>query len=462
MTKKQNELEQDFQRIQPHDVDTERAVLSSLIMYNDKFSKYGDLLDVNLFYYEKERAIFRCIDGVINSGSVTDINSLYAYSQSHDIGYQLFKGDFAEVVTNLNRMTLEQDIMRLCELSRRRMCFEVLYRASQNVLVLTNEMDTELSEVMNYIGELQSGSVNCGITTNDEAMDGVIKTVDDNRTNRGRALHTGFKLFDERYLLRPNTMTVIAAFTSVGKSTLAMNILENVAASGVPCANYSLEMSCAELASRMISKDADLSASEIMNRRLNDEKVIKVKEAINKKTGLPIYYDDRSTADFNRTLRSIRKMVKTKGVKLVVIDYLQIYAQVKDDAEESLGYMARSAKNLAKELGISIILISQLNRSGLHPTIKMLRGSGQIEESADNVVLIDRPEAYPDNKVTKYEGEFKNCSIKGTAKLILAKGRGVGTGSALVAFDSKHVRFSEFNEPKEAGNYEEQEEALPF
>ena len=73
----------------------------------------------------------------------------------------------------------------------------------------------------------------------------------------------------------------------------------------------------------------------------------------------------------------------------------------------------------------------------------MLRGSGQIEESADNIVLIDRPEAYPDNKVTKYEGEFRDQSIVKTAKLILAKGRGVGIGSKLVGFEAQHTRFFE-------------------
>ena len=154
-------------------------------------------------------------------------------------------------------------------------------------------------------------------------------------------------------------------------------------------------------------------------------------------------------------------MVKTKGVRLVVIDYLQIYAQLTEDMEQSISYMARTAKNVAKELGIAVILISQLNRSALHPSIKMLRGSGQIEESADNVVLIDRPDAYPDNKVTKYEGEFKDVSVKGTAKLILSKGRGVGTGAELVAFDRFHTRFKKI-ETVEAGHYEEQDEALPF
>jgi replicative DNA helicase len=91
----------------------------------------------------------------------------------------------------------------------------------------------------------------------------------------------------------------------------------------------------------------------------------------------------------------------------------------------------------------------------------MLRGSGQIEESADNIVLIDRPDAYPDNKVTRYEGEFKDKSIKNTAKLILAKGRGVGIGCALVGFDGAHTRFMEL-EHVEGGSYKEQDEPLPF
>ena len=431
-------------------------------MYNDKFAKYGDLLDTELFYYEKEKAIYRCIDGVIRDGGITDINSLFNYSQSHDVGYTLYRGDFAEVISNLNRVTIEQDIMRLRDMGLRRKIYRMMYDASQRMLDLTNDFDGEMNRVIDYLGTVQGESSVNGIINNDAAFDGVRKTVTDNRTNTGRALHTGFKLFDEKYLLRPETVTVIAAFTSVGKSTLAMNIAQNVAAGGSPCAYYSLEMSCTELASRMISKDAELSASYIMNRRLSDEQMQRVYAAMDKSKGLPIYYDDRSTVDFNRTLRSIRKMVQVYGIKLAVIDYLQIYAQVKDDAEESISYMARSAKNLAKELGIAVILISQLNRNGLHPTIKMLRGSGQIEESADNVVLIDRPEAYPDNKVTKYEGHFKTVSINGTAKLILAKGRGVGTDSVIIGFDSKHVRFSDIEKPEDAGNHEEQDEALPF
>ena len=444
----------------PHDENTERAVLSSLMMYNDNFAKYGDILDVDLFYYEKEKAIFRCIEGVVNDGNITDINSLFSYAESHDLGYQLFHSDFVELLQNLNKLTIEQDIERLREMSRRRTSWKMLMQAANNILDMTNSVDDVINGTMTSLAEAQN-RIKDGIMDNDEALENVMLQVERNRTDKSESMRTGFKLFDEHYLLRPETLTVIAAFTSVGKSALSLNIVQALAKQNIPCAYYSLEMSCKELASRLISGETELSASAIMNKSLNDEQENKVREVIRKYKGMPIYYDDKSTVDFNRTMRSIRKLAKTKVIKLAVIDYLQIYSQVVDDVEKNTSYMARTCKNVAKELGIAIILISQLNRSALHPTIKMLRGSGQIEESADNVVLIDRPEAYPDNKVTKYEGEFSDVSIKNTAKLILSKGRGVGTGCSLVGFNGKETRFYEIKKPDNS-TYKEDDEILPF
>lgn len=447
-------------RVQPHDTETELAVLSSLMMYNENFAKYGDLLDDSLFYYEREKSIFRCIEGVVNSGSITDINSLTNWAESHDVGSPLLRSDFVALLKNLNKAAIGQDIERLRDMSRRRTSWRMLQEAAKGVLDMTNNMDDVLNGTMSMLADAQN-EAKTGIISNDEALGGVMEQVEANRCDKGNSMRTGFTLFDERYLLRPGTLTVIAAFTSVGKSALALNIVEALARQDIASAYYSLEMNCKELASRLISKDAGVTTSAMMNRCLTAEQVVKVQEAVKKNAKLPIYYDDKSTADFNRTVRSIRKMAKTKGIRLAVIDYLQIYAQVSDDMEQSISYMARTCKNIAKELDICIILISQLNRSALHPSIKMLRGSGQIEESADNVVLIDRPEAYPDNKVTKYEGEYKNSSIKGTAKLILSKGRGVGVGSSLVGFNGSEVRFFEM-QAADAEPYVEHEDDLPF
>ena len=241
-------------------------------------------------------------------------------------------------------------------------------------------------------------------------------------------------------------MTVIAAFSGCGKSALAMNISKNVASNGDPVAYYSLEMGKAELAARAISREAFMPSSIIMNKKLTAWQMRDFEISAKKNKSLPIYIDERSTVNFDSTCASILTLKKTKGIKLAVIDYLQIYSQVSDNDESNLGYIARMAKNIAKECEIAVILLSQLNRSGNHPNIMMLRGSGQISESADNVVIIDRPEAYKDGKVTSYEGEFSDKPITGTALFMLQKVRGDSTDARLVGFKGEYTQFYELDD----------------
>lgn len=446
---------------QPHDEPTEMSVLSALMMRNENLAKYGDMLCVDLFYYEHERALFRCIEGVINEGHVTDVNSLYSYSQAHDVGYTLNRADFIEMVSKFNTMTFEQDVLRLRDMSHRRRMWRLLQEASQYVFDLTNDYDDTVSQLVTNIGEIHAETSTEEVACFGDALAEIGNIADGNLSGKRQALMTGFRLFDEHYLLRPQTFTVIAAFPAVGKSALALNIAEAVARQGIPSAYYSMEMGKSELVSRAISEQMDLPAYVIMNKPLNDVQRERLTKVIDGNKRLPIYFDDRSTVSFDRVIRSIRTLVKTKGIKLAIIDYLQIFNQTEDDEEKGMGYMSRMCKNIAKETDIAVLGLSQLNRSALHPSLRMLRGSGQIEESADNVVLIDRPEAYPDNKVTKYEGEFKDASVVGTAKLILAKGRGVGVGSTLMSFNGKHTRFKDMQKP-DGEKYYEHEEEMPF
>lgn len=431
--------------------------------YNDKFDEYSDLLNEDLFYYPTEKAVYRCIAGVIKDGGLTDINSLFNYYQSHEFDTELFRSDFLNIFQLSNTQTLGQDIRRLNDMGRRRSCWRILQQAASKVLDLTEDYDEEINGMRTAIDEVSGGSGGDEITTFDESMTKLEHEIEENRHGKRQSLITGFKLIDDKYLLSPNKMTVIAAFTSVGKSALALNIAMNVAKQGEAVAYYSLEMSHTELVSRAISFDMNIPSYVIMNEQLSDRKLDDFKIIKAKLKDLPIYFDDRSTVNFDKTMRSIRTMVKTKNIKLAIIDYLQIYSQMNDDVEKSIAYMAREAKNVAKETCIPVILLSQLNRSGDHPSIKMLRGSGQIEESADNIVLIDRPEAYPENKVKSYIGEFKEMSIQNTAKLILTKGRGVGTGCALIGFDAAHTRFYEIDwSNSEGGKYTEKKVDLPF
>ena len=427
--------------VMPNDINTENSVLGTVMRNNELLHQFP--IKENDFYGIEQKAIFRCICGVVEEGNITDINSLNDYATRHKervvndiLLLQIFKQH--------NTLTFTQDVQRLRRMSKQRRCWEMLQKAAMSVVDPSIDFGDEVGELINSLSEVQNED-DSQISSFADALTELKEIVDNNLKGKKVCLSTGFSIFDDYYLIRPNTMTVIAAFTSVGKSSLAMNISVNVARQGNGVAYYSLEMGKAELASRVVSKDAELPASVVMNKKLLEWQLSDFERAMKKNENLPIYIDECSTISFDKTISSIRTMVKQKDIKLAVIDYLQIYSQSIDNTESNLASMARAAKNIAKEMGIAVLLLSQLNRNGNHPNIKMLRGSGQIEESADNIVLIDRPDAYPDNAVTKYEGEFSNEPIKGTAKLMLVKGRGVGTGCCLVGFDGKYTQFYELN-----------------
>lgn len=440
------------QQVQPHSDETEIAILATLMRYNEKFNEYSDILTAEMFYYEKNQSIYQCIAGVISQNTITDINALVDYANTHELCFKPNELDFLNIVKFTSIETLEQDIQRIRRMWKQRKLWVQLQLASQSVLDPMEDFDEVVNKAIGSLSDIQSDMADNGIYSFDESVDELKELVNDNAHGKRSSLETGFRLFDERFLLRPATLTIIAAFTGVGKSSIAMNIAMNTAKVGNGVAYYSLEMGKSELAARAISGKTGMSSSVIVNCKLSEFQLQQFDKAIGETQGLPIYIDERATVSFDNTIRSIRTLVRTKGIKLAVIDYLQIYSQVGENTEASLAYMARAAKNIAKECKIAVILLSQLSRGQAHPNIKQLRGSGQIEESADNIVLIDRPEAYPNSSI-KYEGDFSDQDTHGTAKLILAKGRGVGTGNALVGFDGRFTQFYELDNKPQVEDY---------
>ncbi len=460
--------------IQPHSLDTERAVLATLMRYNDKYSEHAQMLSEELFYYNAEKNIFLCISGVILEGGYTNINSLCDYADRMKLVFLDTDKNFTSQ-TDANRYalgnifglaspsTIRQDIIRLRVLSRRRQCWQILQKAAQSALDPSADIDVEMSGCIAALGDIQSDSDD-GVSTFNDALEELKTTVNENVTGKKNSLSTGFRIIDDHFLLRPTTMTVIAAFPAVGKTSFAMNIAKNVARNGDPVAYYSLEMGKQELASRVISKDALMPSGIILNKKLADWQMRDFEVGMKANEDLPIYIDERNTITFDKTIASIRTLVKTKHIKLAIIDYLQIYSQSLDNTEASLGYMAREAKNVAKDTNIAVVVLSQLNRSAPHPSAMMLRGSGQILESTDNLLLIDRPEANVDSKIDKYDGEFSDKSIHGTAKLILAKVRGGSPDVSLLGFQAEYTQFYELEEtkPTEETDTTHNDEKMPF
>ena len=438
----------------PHDTDTERAVLATIMRNNDKMAEHTDTLTEDVFYYRKEQAIYRAITGTIADGLIANINSLAEYVRTHDTGYELNRADFVELNSLPSITTLTQDINRIARMASQRRAWTALQKAASDILDPTADIDRTITGAITALND--GRPTGNGTASFSDALDDLVRIVDENASGKARTMTTGLSLFDDHFLLRPGTLTVIAAFTSVGKTALAMNIAKSVA-EGCPVAYYSLEMSKAELAARIIAEDVRTTASDLMNRSITGNLREDFDEAVEKRRRLQIYIDERNTASFESTVASIRTMAKARKIGLVIIDYLQIYTQTTDNVEASLGAMAREAKNVAMETQTAVILLSQLNRSSDKPSINMLRGSGQIEESADNVVLIHRPDAH------KPLGDGGTVT-EDKATLKLVKGRGVGVFETDVIFKREYTKFVD----KQAGEEEreryerDKENQLPF
>ena len=272
--------------------------------------------------------------------------------------------------------------------------------------------------------------------------------IDGNRLgSRKKGIPTGFRKLDEKGGFQRSDLVVVAAEFSQGKTSLAIDFCVKAALGGHPCAFYSTEMTNEQLMARIMATQSGISSRVIMQEALTDEqtKVFGLAEQITRP--LPIYFDDTATISIERIIVSIRQLVHKHHVEMVFIDYLQVLQTNesigRQTEEQFFGIVARKLKNLAKELGICIVLLSQLSRdkNTTEPTLSRLRGSGQIAEAADMVLLIYRPEMYG----KKYSGNHHLVQPEGTALIRLAKGRNVGTCEFICGYNAPTTHFFELS-----------------
>ena len=224
---------------------------------------------------------------------------------------------------------------------------------------------------------------------------------------------------------------------------MALDFCMNAARQGYAVAFYSTEMLSTQLTARLLAAKTGISSRIMQQSPLSPEQMKKYDEAIREVEALSIFFDDTSTLSVEKISSSIRSLVRKQGVKVAFIDYLQVLQtnekSLNRTEEQFFGVVARKFKNLAKELQITIVLLSQIARSKdtTEPTLSRIRGSGQITEAADVVLLIYRPEVYGKN----YSDHRINVSPEGTAQIKLAKGRNIGTGDFICGFDAATTHF---------------------
>lgn len=404
--------------------DSEELVLGSLLK-SDCWDEVSFLTN-DCFTTSVNREIFRGIKKIIDRGEKPDII--------------LIRYETEIPISSIIDLPMTLDVYPHAR---------VIHEAAQkNKLIATLESLKPDDSVEEMIAKVNA-SIAQILTNSDErirsfsdSMNDVIDIINENIKGNTKGTLTGFTEYDRHTGgLHEGDLTIIAAASSQGKTSFALNIAKNVASEGTRLAIYSLEMSDIQLTSRIISSVSGLSSKSILYQKMSNEMIREFDAGIGKISELGIYFDDRSTSSIDTIIQSIRKMVFKFGINGAIIDYLQILSITnKTQTEEQfLGSVARRLKNLAKELNIWIIALSQLNRKNAEnaPSLSDIRASGQIGEAADNVVFIYRAEVF--NR--SYPAPFASTSTQGTAMIDIAKGRSVGVKKFILGFKEQQTLF---------------------
>ena len=312
----------------------------------------------------------------------------------------------------------------------------------------TIDIDDLISEAENKLAAIQETGQSKEATTSD-AVRCLKERIRLNINNTGLSgIGTGLYKFDQfSGGLQKTDLIIIAGESSQGKTSLALTILKNaVLKYKAKAAVYSLEMDKVQLTARIISQETSISSKRILNQKLTNTEINNVIQTADKIGELPIYFDESSTSTIDQICTSMRRLKLKYGINLAIVDYLQLVgSSLKNKTDESLiADIARRLKNVAKDLGISVIALSQLSRTtnGNHrPTKNRLRGSGQIEEAADVVMMIWRPETY---EIDEFQEPHSGIITSGLAECMIEKGRNIGTGSFLLKFNPETTAFYDY------------------
>lgn len=431
------------ERIAFYNLDEERLVLGTILNNPDVLVEVSNILDEDCFYHDFHRLIFRTIKSLDKKGGKYDF-MVVRRELTGKINEEIDGPLFFDIVGN-RVFNLYEHVAILKDASARRKIEDNLKNALSLVPCVTEDPFEIIEKVRDTLDGIYSDQTS-GVVTLREALEETYDIIKKNINNPGASIgtSTGFHELDRKGVLKPGYLTVIAADSSQGKTSLATSFCVNAAMAGAKLAFYTMEMSPVELSQRILSKTSGVNGVRIASAQLSAEEFSMIDKGLAPIYNLPLYFDGKSTSTIDSIISSIRMMKKRYNIDGAVVDYLQILSANSNkntNDEMQLGVFARRLKNTAKDLGIWILALSQLSRDKVDvaPTIGRIRGSGQITEAADVVLLLYRPEHYGRDK--KYPEPFANVSTENTAMIDVAKGRSIGTWKFICGFNAETTQF---------------------
>ena len=454
---------QDVHRTPPHSVEAEQGVLGSmLISPRETIAECVEKINEEYFYVPAHRTIYDVLVELWNAGQAIDLITFTQVLRDRNL---LDSVGGAALVTNLfTFVPTAANVQYYLEIVRDKYILrEIISAATESVRRAYEEQD----EVDSLLDEVEQRIFDVGedrfkgqmLSMKDHAMQ-AIETIEKLYERKGSitGISTGFVEFDRMTSgLHPSEMVVIAARPSMGKTALAMNIAEFVAINEkLPVGVFSLEMSSQQLVQRLLCSRARVNLQRVRDGFLGERDFPSLTAAASKLAEAKIFIDDSASLSILELRAKARRLKAQQDVQLLIIDYLQLLRstsrRAQDNRQLEISEISAGLKALAKELKIPVIVVAQLNRqpeqrTGGKPRLSDLRESGSIEQDADLVGLLVRPELYEEDEEARVEKA-------GEAELIIAKQRNGPVGEIPLTFLKEYTRFEtrarNVSEPEEA------------
>lgn len=454
MAKKLNDM--------PHSLEAEQALLGCLLMDTRIQVEIAPFIKEDDFYSESHRIIFSVMNDLINKNQPVDLVTLTDALEKRG---SLEQAGGIEYITNLTSiMPSTANVNNYLDIVQRDGTFRKLIDGSSKIIKECCS-GTEKGEVLAFaektVYDISEQTDNGSVVKINDVIPSVMVKLDELSKNKSdvMGIKTGYKGIDKLLNgLHPSDLIILAARPAVGKTSFAMNILENVALQGYSCAVFSLEMSKEQLVQRMMCSVANVSMENALKGKLDRREWLKIAKARESLSTTKIFIDDTSMITPQEVLSKCRRLKRKYGLNLVVIDYIQLMSsensKKSDNRQQEISEISRWLKLLAKEIGVTVIALSQLSRAVEtrrgRPQLSDLRESGAIEQDADIVAFIHRP----DRNATEQEIQ-KNNIRKNVAEILVEKHRNGPTGLVKLYFKGECTKFINYNE--ETGENEEEE-----
>lgn len=450
--KKPRRIDNNSIHMQPQAVEIEKMVLGALMIDKDAFSVVSEILHPETFYEPRNQKIYKAIQTLsLNEDPVdimTVVEELKREGTLEDVGGPGYILELSSHVASSAHIEYHAKVLAQKYLARQLISFASVIETK--AFDETVDVDELMQEAEGSLFELSQKNMRQDYTQIDPVVKQAVEILQKAAANKGglTGIPTGYtKLDDYTAGWQKSDLVIIAGRPAMGKTSFALSLAKNIAVDyNTPIAFFSLEMNNVQLVNRLISNVCEIEGKKILNGQLDDEEWKRLDKNVRKLQAAPIYVDDTPGMSIFELRTKARRLVREKGVKVIMIDYLQLMnanGARFGSRQEEVSTISRSLKGLAKELDIPVLALSQLNRTvegregieGKRPQLSDLRESGAIEQDADMVLFVHRPEYY------RIFTDEKGNDLHGKAQIIIAKHRKGGTGDVLLNFRGEFTRF---------------------